>query len=131
MDKKINFGMISKALQILDTDKIDIGRRMPIINPDGTEGETNPNQPIYTDIPCHISFVKADNPNTDTVDTSPIITALQINCSLDVDLQKGDYITAYKLDNEGNTLETYKGVIGFPTVTESRKSAQMEMRVDV
>ena len=45
--------------------------------------------------------------------------------------QKGDYITARKLDANGTVLETYKGIIGFPTVTESRKSAEMEMRTDV
>lgn len=126
---KVNFGIMSKALEIFDTDKIDIGRRIEIENPDGTTGETNPNQPIYTNIPCHISFISADNPDSNSVDTKPIITGLRINCSLDVDLQNGDYITAYKLDNKGNVLETYKGVIGFPTVTESRKSAEMEMRV--
>lgn len=128
---KVNFGIMSKALEIFDTDKIDIGRRLEIENPDGTTGETNPNQPIYINIPCHISFISADNPDSNSVDTKPIITGLRINCSLDVDLQNGDYITAYKLDNAGNVLETYKGIIGFPTVTESRKSAQMEMRVDV
>ena len=125
---KINFGIMSNALQMLDTDKIDIGRRTIIINPDGTEGETNPEQPIYKDVPCHISFVSADNPDPETVDMDPVITALTINCPLDVDLQKGDYITAYKLDDNGNVLEKYKGIIGYPETTESRKSAQMEMR---
>lgn len=128
---KINFGIISNALTLLDTDKMDIGRRTPIINPDGTEGETNPEEPIYKDVPCHISFVSSDNPDPNTVDTKPVITGLTINCELTVDLQKGDYITAYKLDNEGNVLETYKGIIGFPQTTESRKSAEMEMRTDI
>ena len=125
---KINFGAISNALKLLDTDKMDIGRRTEVVNPDGTTGETNPNAPLYTNIPCHISFQTADNPNSNTVDVEPIITGLDINCSLEVDLQKGDYVTAYKLDNAGNVLETYKGIIGYPTVTQSRKSALMEMR---
>ena len=128
---KVNFEVIGKKLQVFDTDKIDIGRRTSIINPDGTEGETNPNIPIYTDIPCHISFIRADNPNSNTVDTKPIIVGLQINCDLSVDLQKGDYITAYKLADNGDILEVYKGIIGYPEVTQSRKSAQMEMRTDV
>lgn len=129
--KKINFGMMSSALELFDTDKIDIGRRTEIENPDGTTGETNPEEPLYKDIPCHISFISADNPDSNSVDTKPIITGLRINCSLDVDLQNGDYITAYKLNSKGETLEIYKGIIGFPTVTESRKSAEMEMRVDI
>ena len=129
--EKINFGIISNALTMLDTDKMDIGRRIEVTNPDGTTGETNPQTPLYTDVACHISFVTADNPNAGTVDTKPTITGLKINCSLDVDIQKGDYITARKLDANGTVLETYKGIIGFPTVTESRKSAEMEMRTDV
>lgn len=127
----INFGIISEPLKQLDTDKIDIGRRTTIENPDGTTGETNPNEPLYTDIACHISFVSADNPDSETIDTQPIITGLRINCPLEVDLQKGDYITAYKLNAENNTLEIYKGIIGAPKVTESRKSAEMEMRTEV
>ena len=129
--EKINFGIMSNALTMLDTDKMDIGRRTEVTNPDGTTGETNPQTPLYTDVPCHISFVTADNPDAGTVDTKPTITGLKINCSLDVDIQKGDYIIARKLDADGTVLETYKGIIGFPTVTESRKSAEMEMRTDM
>lgn len=131
MNDKIDFSIMSKPLQIFDTDEIDIGRRTEIENPDGTTGETNPDIPLYTNIPCHISFITADNPDGNTVDTKPIITGLQINCSLDVDLQNGDYITARKLSSSGEILETYRGVIGFPTVTQSRKSAEMEMRTDI
>lgn len=128
---KINFGVMSEALKLLDTDKMDIGRKTEIVNPDGTTGETNPKVPLYTDIPCHISFITADNPDSNTVDVEPTITGLDINCALEVDLQKGDYITAKKLDNTGNILETYIGIIGYPTVTQSRKSALMEMRTDI
>ena len=128
---KVNFGMISEALQIMDTDKMDISRKTPIKNPDGTTGETSNIEPFYKDVPCHISFKTADNPDSGTIDIEPIITGVQINCSLDVDLQKDDYITAYKLDANGNILETYTGIIGFPTVTQSRKSALMEMRTNI
>lgn len=129
--EKISFESIGKAMEVFDTDKINIGRRAPIQNPDGTMGESNPETPLYTDIPCHISFIKADNPDNETVDTKPIITGLKINCNLSVDLQQGDYITAFKCSSTGEILETYKGVIGFPTVTQSRKSAEMEMRTDI
>ena len=129
--KKIDFSIIGKYMEIFDTDIMDIGRKITIQNPDGTTGETNPENPLYKDVPCHISFRTADNPDGDTVDIEPIITGVQINCSLDIDIQKDDYIVAKKLDFEGNVLEIYKGTIGFPTVTQSRKSALMEMRTDI
>lgn len=129
---KVNFEPIGKALKVFDTDLMNIGRRQEITNPDGTTGETNPQEPIYTDVPCHISFVSSDNPNPEPNDVIPVITGLKINCDLSVDLQNGDYITAKKMADDGETvLETYTGTIGFPEVTQSRKSALMQMRTDI
>lgn len=128
---KINFEPIGTAMQAFDTDKIDIGRRTEIINPDGTTGETEPTTPIYTDVACHISFNDIDNPDPNTAETRPIIKALTINCPIDVDLQNGDYITAYKLAHNGDVIETYSGIIGEPSTSMSRKSATMQVRMNI
>ena len=128
---KVNFEPIGEAMQAFDTDKIDIARRTEIVNPDGTTGESGVETPLYTNIPCHISFSQIDNPDPNTAETRPIIKALVINCSLDVDLQNGDFITAYKLANNGDVIETYSGVIGEPTSSMSRKSANMEVRTNI
>lgn len=129
---KINFEPIGKVMQMFDTDLIDIIRRMEIQNPDGTTGETGSDKPLYKGVACHISFLSSDNPDADTADTRPIIVGLQINCPLEVDLQNGDSIIAYKMADDGKTvLETYKGIIGEPTVTQSRKSAEMKMETDI
>ena len=128
---KINFEPIGKAMEAFDTDKMDIGRRIEIINPDGTSGESNPNIPLYTDIPCHISFEEVDNPDPNTAETRPINKALKISCGLEVDLQNGDLITAYKLTNNGDTIETYVGVIGEPSSSMSRKTAEMQVRTNI
>ena len=129
--QKINFEPIGEAMQAFDTDKMDIGRRQTIVNPDGTTDETSPTTPIYRDVACHISFNNVDNPDPNTAETRPIIKALTINCPLEVDLQNGDYITAYKLSYEGNIIETYNGVIGEPSSSMSRKSATMQVRTGV
>ena len=129
--QKINFEPISEAMKAFDTDKMDIYRRIPITNPDGTTGETNLESPLYKDVPCHISFIKADNPDSNTVDLEPVIVGIKIHCSLDVDVNNNDFIRAYKLSNSGEILETYQGVIGFPTTSQSRKSVMMQMRADV
>ena len=124
---KVNFEPIGEALKAFDTDSMDIARKMEIENPDGTTGETGIETPIYINVPCHIAFISADNPDSATSETKPIIVGLRINCSLDVDIQNGDYIIAKKLSNSGDVLETYKGVIGEPSVSQSRKSAEMKM----
>lgn len=128
---KINFEPIGKAMEAFDTDKMDIGRRTEVTNPDGTTGETTPNIPIYTNIPCHISFDMVDNPNPNTAETRPVNQLLKISCSLNVDLQNGDYVTAYKLANDGTIIETYVGTIGEPTSSMSRKTAEMQVRTNV
>lgn len=128
---KINFEPIGKAMEAFDTDKMDIGRRQEVINPDGTSGETEPTTPIYENIPCHISFENIDNPDPNTAPTRPILKALKISCGIDIDLQNGDYITAYKLANDGSIIETYIGVIGEPSTTMSRKTAEMQVRTNV
>ena len=128
---KINFEPIGKAVQAFDTDKMDIGRRQVVVNPDGTEGETNPEVPLYTNIACHISFDHIDNPDPQTVVTRPIIKALKISCPIDVDLQNGDLVTAYKLSYDGNVIESYTGVIGEPTSSMSRKTAEMQVRTNI
>lgn len=127
---KINFEPIGEAMKAFDTDIMAIYRRMEIENPDGTSGETSQLVPMYDDVACHISFISSDNPDGATADTQPIIIGIRIHCSLDVDIQNGDYIIANKLANNGEILETYKGIIGEPTVTQSRKSAEMKMETD-
>ena len=122
---------IGQYMSIFDTDKIDIGRRMEITNPDGSTGETLPEEPIYTDVPCNISFKEIDNPDSETFSTKPIIIALQINCDLKVDLQNNDYVTAKKCDSQGNVLQTYKGNIGHPAVDQNRLWAVMDIRESV
>lgn len=128
---KINFEPIGEAMQAFDTDKIDISRRMPVVNPDGTTGETMIDTPLYEGVYCHLSFTSIDNPDPNTAETRPVNKALTINCPLEVDLQNGDFITAYKLANDGSVIETYSGVIGEPSSSMSRKSATMQVRTDV
>ena len=128
--QKINFEPIGEAMKAFDTDKMAIYRRVDIENPDGTSGETSSLVPMYEDIPCHIDFVSSDNPDGATADTQPIIIGIRIHCSLEIDIQNGDYIIANKLADNGDVLETYKGAVGEPTVTQSRKSVEMKMETN-
>lgn len=124
-----NFQKIGPILnKYMDTDKMDIGRRITIVNPDGSEGETSPDVPLYRDVPCHISFRSADNADPRTLDVIPITIGIVIYCDTNIDLQNNDLVTARKLDNSGEVMETYQGVIGFPVMHQSRQSVLMEMK---
>lgn len=128
---KADFSLIGKHRSVFDTDLMSVGRRQIIINPDGSESETLPDEPIYTDLPCHLSYISQDNPNPDTVDTKPVIVSIRITCDVATDLQNNDYITALKRNVAGEVLGEYKGNIGTPSVFESRKEAVMGIREDV
>lgn len=129
--QKINFEPIGEAMKAFDTDKMDIARKQEIQNPDGTIGETGLDTPLYTGIACHISYSQVDNPDPNTSETKPIIQMLTINCPIDTDLQNGDLVTAYKLANDGTTIETYIGTIGEPISSMSRKTAEMQVRTNI
>ena len=127
-----NFGKIGNVITaVMNTDKMDIGRRMEIINPDGSTGQTEPTDPFIIDVPCHIAFNKADNPNATARDVNPVIVSLTVHCDLNVDIENGDFVYAHKCNNDGNVLQTYMGQVGFPTVSQARKSVQMAMGLNV
>lgn len=128
---KINFEPIGIAMQAFDTDKIDIFRKISIENPDGTTSETSDLTPLYSNIPCHISFEQLDYPDDNTKQTRPVNKVVKINCTVTTDLQNGDLIKAYKLSNDGNTIETYTGVIGEPSTSMSRKTAEMRIKENI
>lgn len=130
---KINFEPIGTAMTAFDTDKMDIARAIEILNPDGTTGEGSKDTPLYTNVACHLSFEQLDYPDSNTAAslTRPVNKVLKISCSTSVDLQNGDLITAYKLANDGTTIETYVGVIGEPSTSMSRKTAEMKVRTDI
>lgn len=117
----IDFGILSSIFEkTLDTDKIDIGRRMSITTPDGWESTTNENDPLYVNIPCHIEFKTIDNPNLANEPTNPIITSCTVYCKKTVDVKNGDYITLKICDVNGTILDIKTGIAGEPRTTPSR-----------
>lgn len=124
---KIDFSKAGKkAGKYFDTDTISIGRSVTIIRPDGREQVTDPEPPLYVDIPCHINITSSDNPNP-TVTTSPIIKVLTVNCDVEVDIKNGDLITAYKRNFEGEVLHIYQGICGEPSFSMGRQDVSMEV----
>lgn len=124
-----NFGSIGNIIgNVMDSDQIDIGREELIIMPDGSTTITDANTPQYRNVPCHLSFSNIDNPDPVSVGSIPIIVALTINCSIDVDIQNADTVWARKLSHAGEVLESYKGIIGAPATNQGRKEAIMAVR---
>ncbi len=123
-----NFGRIGDTLsRVMDTDRMDICRRVETTNPDGSTGETT-EAPLYSDVPCHISFHAPDAADSGVADTAPVAQSVTIHCPLDVDLHNADNIRAHKCDADGSILETYSGYAGFHTVDQARQSVQLTVK---
>ncbi len=123
-----NFGQIGGIVaKYMDTDTMDIYRQKTVIQPDASTIDVMPDEPLYLSVPCHISYSNTDNPKPENSDIQPIIVSAVINCAVNVDIQKGDYVFARKLANDLE-LATYKGVVGLPEVYQSRKTVVLAVR---
>ena len=112
-----NFGQIDNIMsELFDSDYVDIKRDVG-----------NELQEIYSNIPCHIAFNSADNPDPTSVDTKPIIQSVNIHTPNWVDIRNNDFLVAKRMDNKGNILIVYSGRCGNPVVSQGRKKVVMSM----
>jgi hypothetical protein len=110
-----------KLLATTYTDKLSINRYGKVDNPDGTTGTKLPDIPVYTDIPCRLSFNQEDNPETSKQDVNPIYLQIKVFCGVGVDIRKGDFIEVEKLADDGTVLALYKGTANLPLVYTTHK----------
>lgn len=96
------------------TDTLTINRYTEIDNPDGTTGMGLPEEPLYSDVRCRISFSQSDNPESGKEDSNPIYLQVKIFCSPDVDIQKGDALVAQRIGDDSNVIATYEGIANLP-----------------
>jgi hypothetical protein len=112
-----NFGQIANTLaNIMDTDYIDIRRDFG-----------NELIEVYSNIPCHVSYSVADNPDIGSVDIRPIIQKIIINLGNWVDIRNNDYLVVKKMSENNEMLEVYSGRCGNPIVSQSRQRVTMLM----
>jgi hypothetical protein len=93
---------------------MSISRYKEVLNDDTTTSVEESETPVYTDIPCRISFTSTDNPETTKEDSNPVYLQIKVFCSPEIDVQKGDKIVAQRIDNSGNVIATYKGTANLP-----------------
>lgn len=83
---------------------------------------------LYSNVPCNVNVKKGiDNPNPLSVDIMPIISMIQIATPIWADIQNGDYLIAKQVDKNNEILISYRGICGFPAVTQSRQYVLMQM----
>ncbi|HUM41506.1 MAG TPA: hypothetical protein PKI14_00990 [Fervidobacterium sp.] len=119
----MRLGDFSGIITTMFTDKMDITRYIEVTNSDGTTETKLPDNPLYVDVNCRISFVSEESPKDGEVDDNPVKITPKIFCKTTADIQAGDYITVRRFDDDGNIMATFSGQIGLPSIYPTHKEA--------
>lgn len=119
----MKLGGFAPIIVSMFTDKMDINRYVDSPNSDGTTDTKLSETPVYTDIPCRISFATDENPRDKEVDNVPLKNVPKIFCKLDTDIKPGDFITVRRYSDSGEVIATYAGKVGLPSVFITHKEA--------
>jgi hypothetical protein len=117
----MNLGLVKKVLSKLYTDEMDITRHQEVVNTDSTTDTILPSTPLYSNIPCRISYESMEKPGDKNVDEIPLVTVPKIFCSVERDIIAGDKIVARRLDINKVVLDTIIGEAGRPSVFVTHK----------
>lgn len=107
----MKFGSLGKYYAIIYTDRMDVYRHNEEYNSDGTTF-TNIDEPLYTDIPCRISFEYRDLKNDGPMEADKISYMPKVFCKNSVDLKSGDYVVITRTSDDGEYTRVYKGHLG-------------------
>ena len=110
----MKIGFVGNMLATMYTDLATIYRHTTTLNADGTTSITLTETAVESDIPCRISFTRADSPETSENDSNPIYLETKIFCGAGVDIRKGDKVVAQRIDENGNAVATYTGIANLP-----------------
>ena len=119
---------LGKLFTLLYDDRIDIYRTTRCTNDDDTVDISYQPEPLYTDIPCRLSFNNDDTGSDSEVDRDPIKASPKIFSSIDVDWKAGDYVVVRRYTDEGRVSMTYRGRIALPTWYSTHQ--ETFMRID-
>lgn len=119
----MKLGAFAAIITTMFSDRMDITRYIDKENKDGTTETVLSDTPIYTDIPCRISFSSEENPGDTDIDNTPVKLSPKIFCKVGEDLREGDYITVRRFNDNNEVIATYSGKVGLPAVLISHKEA--------
>lgn len=119
----MRIGDFAGIITTMFTDSMDITRYETKESLDGTTQTILPEEPLYADVECRISFTAEESPKDGAVDENPVKTIPKVFCKIDADIKAGDFITIRRLNDDGETMSTYSGQIGLPSVYPTHKEA--------
>lgn len=112
---KIKFSKIKKIHAMTYTDKVDVVKQGRVKNEDGTTS-TGADYTTTKTYECRVSFGENDDIHRRTQFYLTGHLPVKLFMDSTVPIHKGDEVTAYRLDDEGNILAKYFGVVNRPLV---------------
>lgn len=103
----VDLSSFSNSLKLLYNDKLDVYRHIEVIDNNISNVELSMT-PIYTNIPCHISFEKIDTSELEQF-TNYSTTHIKIFVDININILKGDVLKATRSINA-----VYEGICGEP-----------------
>jgi len=100
---------------------MSITKHVSIVNEDATTSITLSPTPLYTEVPCRLSFPRMESPQNEQIDETPIMTTPKLFCDILTDIHEADVIVVSRKTKLGALLATYKGIIGLPNVFTTHK----------
>ena len=118
---------LGKLFAILYNDRMDIYRTQSEENTDNTIDISYTPTPLYTDIPCRISFSSDDTGTDAEVDRTPVRFNPRLICSHTVDLRAGDFVVVRRYADDGSIVKTYEGQVSLPSWYSTHQEAFMRI----
>lgn len=117
----MRLGSFAPIFSTLFTDKMDIRRYMDVDNEDATTDTVLSSTPIYTNVPCRVSFLTEESPKDSEIDDTPVKNISKIFCKTNADVRAGDFVKISRFDDDGNVIAVYAGKLGLPSVYITHK----------
>ena len=120
---------IKSRLKLFFTDKLSVNRRIKVLNEDKSTSFLLPDEPLYENQPCYVSYKKVDNPADNNVDKNPLISVLEIFTDNTLEIKNGDTIRVDKIDVINKTvLQTYTGICNEPILYSTHQQIQVVLK---
>ena len=118
---------LGRVYTMLYDDRMDVYRTVKVEDDDYTANISYQPEPLYTDIPCRLSFSSSDTATDADIDRTPVRYNPKVFCATAVDLQAGDYVVARRYADNESVMMEYEGVIGRPSKYPTHQEASLRI----
>lgn len=126
----MDLGVFAPILEGFYTDEVTIYRYITFTDTDGATQYELSETPVYSSVPCRISFPGMENPKDVTIDSVPLSYSPKLFLSPTIKVLPGDFVVIKRLDGKGKTLKMYRGELGQSNMFPSHQEVRFNYKED-